>query len=363
VADREFIESLRTTAEEVIRDHYPAQELHQFLSSGAPYDAALWQKAAELGWLMIGVGEAYGGLGGGIAELAVLQQALAATVSPVPFLSTAIAGQALGAWPDPTLAEELLPQLAEGKLIAGVEQFVDDEPGLTARKIGLGFMLDGATSGILYGSEANWLLVRVAGQPGEWGLALLPADNEGVTLAARPIADRTRTIATLKCHSVIVEARLVVFGPAASALLDRLRTAAALLVSADSIGGARAIFGLTIEYLKTRTQFGKPIGSFQALKHRAADLAVKLEMAAGLVGSALARADGAEAILWAAMAKFSATEAYAAIAADAVQMHGGIGFTWEHRAHLYLKRAALNATLFGDAAFQQDHAAAQLMAS
>jgi alkylation response protein AidB-like acyl-CoA dehydrogenase len=165
---------------------------------------------------------------------------------------------------------------------------------------------------------------------------------------------------TVTCRDVVLSARHIVFGSPASDLLAHLRNIAALLVSADSIGGARAIFDLTIDYLKTRTQFGKPIGSFQALKHRAADLAVKLEMAAGLVDAAVKRSGEMDAASWTAMAKFTATEMYAAVAADAVQMHGGIGFTWEHRAHLYLKRATLNAMLFGDAAVQQDRLAAQL---
>jgi alkylation response protein AidB-like acyl-CoA dehydrogenase len=363
MADQEFIEALRNTAEEVVRDHYPAQALHHFLDSGSLYDRALWQKAAELGWLMIGVPEAYGGLGGGVTELAVLQQSLGAVVAPVPFMSTAIVGQALAVWPDLTLAQQLLSLLCEGKLIAGVEQLGSDGPTLRAKGSGDGFVLEGICAGILYGAEADWLLVRVAKTDGEPGIALVPAQTEGVSQLFRPIADRTRTMTTLACRGSFLDARHFVFGDGAAALLDQLRWAAALLVSADSIGGARAIFDLTIDYLKTRTQFGKPIGSFQALKHRAADLAVKLEMAAGLVEAALMRTAGTEPAFWAAMAKVSASEAYSAIAADAVQMHGGIGFTWEHRAHLYLKRATLNAMLFGDVAVQQDRLAAQLVVS
>jgi alkylation response protein AidB-like acyl-CoA dehydrogenase len=284
-------------------------------------------------------------------------------VAPVPFMSTAIVGQALAVWPDVALAQQLLSLLCAGKLIGGIEQLGSDGPTLRANGSGDGFALEGTCAGILHGAEADWLLVRVVKSDGESGIALLPAQMEGVSQLSRPIADRTRTMTSLTCQDAILSAGNFVFGPAAATLLDQLRSSAALLVSADCIGGARAIFDLTIDYLKTRTQFGKPIGSFQALKHRAADLAVKLEMAAGLVEAARIRTVGAEPALWAAMSKVSASDAYSAIAADAVQMHGGIGFTWEHRAHLYLKRATLNAMLFGDVAVQQDRLAAQLVAS
>lgn len=364
MADQEIVKALRNSAGEVVRDHYPAQELHQFLESGAPYDRALWQKAAELGWLMIGVPEDRGGLGGGALELAVLQQALGGAVAPIPFLSTALFGQALSFWPEATLAEELLPQLSEGGLIAGVGQLSADAPGVSAIAIEPGyFSLTGTCAGILGGVEADWVLIRAAKTDGDSGIALLPARTEGIVQRTRPIADPTRTMVAITCREVVLSARHIAFGTAASALLGHLRSVAALLVAADSIGGARAVFDLTVDYLKTRTQFGKPIGSFQALKHRAADLAVRLEMATGLVDAALKRQGEADAAAWAAMAKFTAAEAYAAVAADAVQMHGGIGFTWEHRAHLYLKRATLNAMLFGDAAVQQDRLAAQLVAS
>jgi alkylation response protein AidB-like acyl-CoA dehydrogenase len=138
-----------------------------------------------------------------------------------------------------------------------------------------------------------------------------------------------------------------------------------LAIACDSIGGAKAVLDPTVAYLKTREQFGKPIGSFQALKHRCAEHKVAIEAADALVRDAVERwsNDAADAALFAALAKALACDVYAGVATDAVQLHGGIGFTWEHVCHRYLKRAKLNQTLFGGSAAHRDRAAQLLLAA
>ncbi len=140
-------------------------------------------------------------------------------------------------------------------------------------------------------------------------------------------------------------------------LAERLLTHGSLALASDSVGGAARIFELTIEYLKTREQFGRPIGSFQALKHRCANLKVLLEVGAATVREAVAQAEMADAARWACMAKFQGCDAYANIAGDAIQLHGGIGFTWEHHCHLFLKRARLNQQLYGGSEWHRDRVA------
>jgi alkylation response protein AidB-like acyl-CoA dehydrogenase len=186
--------------------------------------------------------------------------------------------------------------------------------------------------------------------------------SSGLTTEALPVADRTRSVVRLRCEAVEVPEDHVLLGAGAVELGKILADEARILIANDAIGGADAILEKTVEYLKTRIQFGKPIGSFQALKHRCADHKIRIEAARLLVGRATA-ARTEERGLWASLAKFAACDAYAALAADSVQLHGGIGFTWEHDAHLYLKRALLDQFLFGTSAEEQDRAAELLLAT
>lgn len=355
MADQEFLDALRINAAEVLDDLCPIDEVHRATASEEPYARALWGKVAELGWLMLAVPEDQGGMGGGIAELAIMQKAYGAHLTPLPTLGTALLTEALKGWADQDVGQELLAAIAAGEVVGGVA----DLDGADALSLS-GGALDGSAA-IVDGIDADWLLLRITDGNGE-GLALVPAKADGLVRTARPVADRTRSIATLSLKGTPVDAAHVLTGAAGSVLLQRLRLVASLLVACDAIGGAEAALDVTVDYLKTRVQFGKPIGSFQALKHRAADLKVKVEMARELVDAAVARADDADASLWASMAKFTACDAYAAVTAEMVQMHGGIGYTSEHSAHLFLKRASLDGALFGSARVQQDRAADALIA-
>lgn len=359
MADQQLLAALRANAEEVLADLCPAGAVHRFIVKDEPYDTALWRKAAELGWLMISLPEAHGGLGGGVAELAVLQQAIGAKLAPIPFLGTVLLGDALAAWPAETTRAALLPELAAGSLVGAVGPIGDSgPPTLLVTVADHDTMLNGTCAGILDAGAADWLLLEVKGPGGDTGLALVPTNAAGLSLERLPIADRTRVISKLSCLSVGLPPENVVFGADAQALIRKLTDLAAILIACDSIGGAFAVFDMTVEWLLTRKQFGKPIGSFQALKHRAADLKVTAEMASVLVKEAIERSAIAHAGAWPALAKFQACDAYQAIASDAVQMHGGIGFTWEAQPHLFLKRASLNRALFGNSACQLDRAAA-----
>ena len=360
MSDPEFLAALRASASEVLDDQCPAERVHRHIDGDEPFAADLWRTVVELGWTTIALPEDAGGMGGGVAELAVLQEALGGRVAPLPFLGTALIGIALAAWPDQGFAGGLMQAVAGGEVVGGVADLASGAPLRLNRTAG-GLALDGAVIA-LDAAAADWLLISVEDAPqGERGLALLSAAALGVERTARLTADRTRPLVTVTCREASVEPSQLMLGAAAAQTRAQLVQAARLLLAADSVGGAEAILAVTVEYLKTRVQFGRPIGSFQALKHRAADLKVSLEMSRAVLGAALDGRAAATAPDWPAMAKASACETYLAVASEAVQMHGGIGFTWEHQAHLYLKRATLNRALFGDTAALQDRIAASLV--
>ena len=358
MSDADFLSALHGSAFDLLRDESPIDRVHRHIDGDAPFDRELWSTIADLGWTMIAVPEEHGGMGGGAEALSLLQEAIGAHAAPLPFLGTVLLGEALAAWPDEALSAELLPALAGGTLVGGSADLLASKP-LRLVRSDQGITLEGETT-VLDGVAADWLLVRVedAATP---GLALLPATAPGLSCTARPVADRTRAVAELACNGVAVGPEQLVLGDAAAPIADKVSRTAMLLLAADAIGGATAILDLTVEYLKTRVQFGKPIGSFQALKHRIADVKASLEMAHRLLIAARRQADGPDAGYWAAMAKSSACEAYVEVASEAVQMHGGIGFTWEHPAHIYLKRATLDRALFGSTAALRDRVGAALL--
>jgi alkylation response protein AidB-like acyl-CoA dehydrogenase len=221
------------------------------------------------------------------------------------------------------------------------------------------YQINGECLPVLDGAGADVLLVPVVTQDGP-GIALL-GNSPQLQAHSLPVADRTRSVASLHCQDVMVPAGQVLCGTPAARLVQQLADEARILIAGDCMGGAQAILDATVEYLQTRMQFGKPIGSFQALKHRCADHKVALEGGKRLLLRATLESTGTQRSLWASLTKFSACDCYAALAADAVQMHGGIGFTWEHNAHLFLKRALLNQHLFGDSAQLQDRVAQLLL--
>jgi alkylation response protein AidB-like acyl-CoA dehydrogenase len=356
--DTEFLTALRTNAFEVLKDSCPLEQVHRHIEGDEPFEADLWRIICELGWPMLAVPEAHGGMADGMAALALLQEALGGHAAPLPFTGCCLVAAALTDWPHEDLSTALLPLLAEGQLIGAAGDFVLPAT-VTANRSGDVVGLAG-TARVLDSAAAEWLVVPVAdADTGERGIAVVSLWN--LKRHRRPVADRTRDLADVDLTGVHMRPAQAVFGPEADAITAKLAQISLLLTAADSIGGATALLDTTIEYLKTRIQFGKPIGSFQAIKHRIADCKTKLEMAQGQLGAARDGSEGADGWLLAAMAKVSAAECYVAIAKEAVQMHGGIGYTWEHHAHIFLKRATLDRALFGSSANLQDGIGACLL--
>jgi alkylation response protein AidB-like acyl-CoA dehydrogenase len=312
-----------------------------------PAGPALWRRlATELGLTGLAIPEEYGGAGGGMIELAVVCEELGRALTPVPYLATAVLA-AHAARGHPRLAERLLPGIAAGEVTATV--IIDGS--LTVRNAGAGTgRLSGTGSYVLDGHRADMVLAAVP-DGDSVRLYAVPGDAPGLSRRARPTLDQTRPLASLIFDDVAADAyepdeRDEPAGPAADVTLRDLAITA---LAAEQVGGAERCLEMATDHAKTRVQFDRPIGSFQAIKHRLADLLVSVESARSAVRHAAWTADREPARLpvAAAMAGSYCGEAYLRAAGENIQIHGGIGVTWEHEAHLYFKRATSSAQLFG----------------
>ena len=316
-------------------------------ASPSGYDGGLWARlCGEIGVAGLAVPEKYGGAGAGPVEMHVALEELGRMLAPSPLLGSAVvAAQALLLAGDAEACERLLPDVAAGERIATLAwtgpagDWSPDELALRATEDGV---LDGEAHYVLDGDHAD-ILLAVAQAPDGIQLCELDTADSGVDRAVTPALDVTRRLAriTLRgAHGRRIGDRFP---------LDRLRDIACVALSAEQVGAAARALELTVAYTKDRVQFGQPIGGFQALQHRLADLHVLVESArsASYAAADALAAGTAEATVLAAVAKVYCSETLQQVAAEMIQLHGGIGITWEHDAHLYFKRAHGAAHLFG----------------
>lgn len=303
-----------------------------------------WRRlAAELGVAGLGIPEEHGGSGGAPAEALIASEELGAVLLGAFHLSSVVmAANAVQLSGDAAAAERLLPGIADGTVTAALAYAEDGRdrtaPGApVARRADDGWRISGEVRRVIDGSTADEVLVVADGPEGP-SLFVLD-DLAAVRRTAVETLDPTRRMSTLAMADVAATP----VGPAGDAtrVLDRLRPLVAMHVAAEAVGGAATCIARTVAHVSTREQFGRPIGSFQAVKHRCADMQLRLEGArAGVrvAGQALANGDAGTDRL-ASVVKLYATQSYFRTAADTIQLHGGIGFTWEHEAHLHFKRA------------------------
>ena len=330
----------------------------------------LYAKMAELGWTGLIVPEAQGGLGLGTLELALVLEELGRVVAPGPFLGTQLVIAALLRGGSAAQRKKWLPRLiageASGALAYLEESDRHDPAGITARARPArgGLRLDGGKLFVPGVPGADLLLVAARTQAGTGArgvsLFLVEAGAPGVRVRPLETIDLTRRIGEVELRGATVE-RDALIGKAGDgwALLARLLDLAAVGIAADSLGGAQRALEMAVEYAKVREQFGRKIGSFQALKHMAAEMVADVEPARSLVWYAAYAHDHRprEAARAAAMAKARLGEVYSATVNRAVQIHGGIGFTWEHDLHLWFKRACWNEVAYGNPAFHRERLA------
>lgn len=364
-------ELLQQSARDFLARECPTTVVRQTMATAEGYSPALHAKMAGLGWTGLVIPEKFGGLGLGLLDLAVLAEELGRAAVPGPYFSTAVLGaltlvQSRAA----ALQKQWLPRIAAGEALATLA-IAEDDPCPTAAGIRAkctatraGFRLSGRKLFVPDAHTADVIITacRRRGH-GEAGVCLLavPRDTPGVTVRPLPDVDLTRRPCEVEFRNVELPKSAHLADEATGwKLVSRIIDAACVAIAADSLGGSQHALEMAVEYSKAREQFGRPIGSFQALKHMAAEIVSEIEPARSLVWYAAYAYDREpkRAALAAAMAKARLTDIYSRTTNRAVQMHGGIGFTWEHDMQLWFKRALWNRTAFGDAVFHRERVAA-----
>lgn len=349
--------------------------LRRVIEGEANYDADVWRKlVADMGWAGIGIPEQYDGLGLGQIEIAIVQQEMGRTLHASPFFSNnALAAPAILAAGNEQQRAALLPKLADGSIIAALActgpQGIPGDDGIEAilTPKGAGFNLSGAASFVVFGLQADLLIVaaRAAGRRGAEGISLLALQRDlpGIRIEKLAVMDLTRPYAAIAFDAVEIAAEHILGAPGqAAGALARTLALGNIALAAEQCGGAEKCLAFATDYAKQREQFGRAIGSFQAIKHKLADMMVLVEAAKSAVYYAACTAvENPEQLAEAAaVAKAYCADAFFKCAGEAIQIHGGIGYTWEHDAHLYFKRARASQNLLGDSRFQREAIAAQL---
>ena len=334
------------------------------MSNPSGYDEKLWrQMAGELGLQSLAIPEEYGGSGFSFVELGIVLEELGRALTVSPFFASAVmATQLLLALGDEEANKEYLPALAAGELIATVALAEDRgswqpaDVAVTATESDGAWVVDGDKNYVLDGVAAS--LVLVAARVGDKvGVFAVDGDATGVTRTALETMDQTRKQARLEFASA--PACLVGSLDAGEAAIGVMLDHSMVALAAESLGGTAKVLDMAVEYAKVREQFGRPIGSFQAIKHKCASMLVDVESSRSAVYYALwaVSAGDDEVPKVASLAKAFCVDAYLAAAGENIQIHGGIGFTWEHPAHLYLKRAKNAQSFLGSSDFHRQRLA------
>jgi acyl-CoA dehydrogenase len=363
-------ELLAKTASDWVAEQSPLRRVRELRDTKDPdgFSRELWKEMAELGWVGIPFPESHGGAGMGLAELAVVLEALGRSLAPEPFLSSVLlGGQALLLGGREAQQAEWLPAVAAGeRLLALANQEAHSRYDLRrvatrAEREGEGWRISGEKIQVLDGAAADALVVaaRTAGEEGDADgitLFLVPATAPGLTRERQWRVD-SRGAARVKLDGVAVGAGDVVGEvDRGGDLLERVVDRATVGLCAEMLGSMSEAFERTIDYIKVRKQFGVPVGSFQALKHRAAEQFIEIELCRSAVLAAARAVDAgdAEAAMLVSLAKARCSETAILVANESIQMHGGIGMTDEHEIGFYLKRARVAELTFGDAAHHRD---------
>jgi len=357
---------LRDGVRRVLEEQCPPA-LPRAVHEGDETGAALWRQMVALAWPGVAIAEAQGGLGLGAVELCLVAEELGREVAPGPFLATATQlAPLLQEAGSSALASERLGRIAAGALTGTVALAEQDRWELgriacEARREGGGFRLTGHKTGVFDGATADEIAVVARGDEG-LGVFLVPGDE----LKAKPrrLLDPTLALADLTLDGVDVPAERVVIapGPAAERAVSRALEVATVALALATVGACRRIFEQTLEYAKVRRQYERPIGSFQALKHRLADmyLAVERATALGYFAALTLAEDDPRRAEAASLAKAEAGDCQRLLVGEGLQLHGGIGFTWEHDLHLWLMRAKAGDALLGGATEHRARLARQL---
>jgi alkylation response protein AidB-like acyl-CoA dehydrogenase len=352
---------VRDTAQQFFQEKAPIAALRKLRDTNDPvgFSPELWHEMAALGWAGFLVPEAYGGSEFGLVGLGLVLEQAGHTLAATPLISTALIGaSALVLGGSEAQKREYLPGLVSGEQIIALA--LEEGPHHAPHRISVkaetvpgGYRLSGEKRFVLDGHVADMLIVPARDQAGEIQLLLVPGEAGGVT-RTRTIMVDSRNAANIRFDAVTVGADAVLSG--GPKLLDQVLDRARAGLAAEMLGSSTEAFGRIVQYLKERKQFGVLIGTFQALKHRAAAMFCELELTRSAVLAALSAVDDGsdEAASLASLAKAKASETFFLVSNEGIQMHGGIGMTDEHEIGFFLKRARVAQASFGDASFQRD---------
>jgi alkylation response protein AidB-like acyl-CoA dehydrogenase len=368
-------EMLRESARKFLDSRCPTTFVRKMMEDDTGHSDELWKKLAAMGWLGLLIPQKLGGMGGSFLDAAVILEEMGKALFPGPFLSSALLGAAtVAAAGSAAQKKELLPRIADGSSILTVAWQENagqdaDDVRLAARRKGADFVLHGEKRFVFDVLVADWLVVaartaRLRGYP-ERGVTLFLVErgSPGLSVAALPTVDKTRRQANVTFDGVSVPVqRLLGRLHEGWPILARALEVGAAAISVETVGVAQRALDLSVRYARERIQFGKPIGSFQAIKHKCVDMMVAVENARSLAYYAAwaIEARSRESPAAVAMAKAYASEMGKSVTGDAIQIHGGIGFTWEHDIHLYYRRALANDGAFGAAPLHREAVAKQL---
>jgi alkylation response protein AidB-like acyl-CoA dehydrogenase len=360
--------SIKQAARRFLEDHISSEQVRRAMHSRAGFDAQLWKKiATDLGWTALMIEDRCDGLGLGFVEAVGVLEEMGRSLYASPFLaSSCVAAVVISEAAGPEQRQKLLKPLASGNeiTVCALPGWSVETSGVEVVGVGSdGDVLRGRIEGVAFGHAAHWILVcaRSKGTGSQASLYAVPTHLPNVDVLDDPILDQTHRQATVALNDVPVDACLRMESACGPAMAKGW--AAALTgLAAEALGGAERTLDMALDYAKVRHQFGRPIGSFQAIKHKLADMLVAVESARSATYYAGWAFDHApdERLRAATMAKAYACRAYYQCAAENIQIHGGIGFTWEHDAHLFFKRAQFMLRAEGDEENQLERLAEML---
>jgi alkylation response protein AidB-like acyl-CoA dehydrogenase len=359
-------ELLRSTTRQFLHDTAPLSVVRSWTDLDSGYDADWWKRGANLGWTSLLVSEENGGgsvSGNGIGDLAIIAEEMGALVSPGPLSPVNIVAQTVSLDAPPEMAGEVLPGLLTGEQSAawclaepGREVAAPGAVELIARSDGGDVVLSGTKSPVEAGAGAEWFLVTARSSEGMMQ-CLLASDAPGVEVTQLSGLDLTRRFATVQFHEVHVPSSAILHsGQRAEVAIERQLRTALILQCAETVGASSRVFEFTVEYAFDRFSFGRPLASYQALKHRFADMKMWIESAQAITSEATLSvgAESDDAGETVRIAKAYVGDRCPELIQDCIQLHGGIGVTWDHDLHLYLRRVVVHRQTYGDPTSQRD---------
>jgi alkylation response protein AidB-like acyl-CoA dehydrogenase len=357
-------QAIKSTARDFLAARYKSERIRELAETEHGFEQSDWEEMAELGWPGLALPEEWGGQGLGIVDLAVLFEEMGYALAPTPMLSNTVAGLALAAAGTEEQKDRRLRPLASGEgrgTLALVDAGTPATIGgfeMEAREDGDGVVLDGEKILVMDAGSADFMLVATA----DARRHIVERDAEGVTITPQASIDLTRRLYSVRFDGVRVGPEGTLAGGRGDYLPVLHR--ACVAIAAESTGVAQRTLEMAVEYAKDRQQFGRPIGSYQAVSHRCAQMLLETENSRSAVYGAAWAADAEPETLplAASMAKAYASDAGWRVPDASIQVHGGIGFTWEHDLHFFLKRGKTNAALFGDAKWHREKVAEAVLA-